>query len=46
MEILSEETRARAAVVAGLEDEDEYVRGQAQAAADDLETYLEWVIER
>lgn len=41
-----DEERARAAIAAGLEDEDEYVRDQAEAAADDVETFLEWVIER
>ena len=41
-----DEERARAAIAAGLQDEDEHVRDQAEAAADDVETYLEWVIER
>ena len=41
-----DEERARAAIAAGLEDDDEYVRGQAEAAADDVENYMEWVIER
>lgn len=33
-------------VVRALSDEDEYVRGQAHAAADDLEHYLGWSLPR
>lgn len=32
----------RAFVEAGLADQDEYVRGQAEAAADDLRHFLKW----
>lgn len=41
-----DEQRTRAAIAAGLRDEDEDVRDQAEAAADDVETYLGWVIDR
>lgn len=41
-----DEGRTRAAIAAALVDEDEYVRGQAEAAAEDLETYMDWVVER
>jgi hypothetical protein len=32
------------AIEAGLQDRDPYVRGQADAAADDVEWYLGWVL--
>ena len=36
----------RALVEAGLADPDEYVRGQAEAAADDLHFFLKWKLEK
>lgn len=36
----------RALVEAGLADPDEYVRGQASAAADDLRHFLKWKLKR
>jgi hypothetical protein len=37
---------AREVIAAGLRDADDYVRGQAHAAADDVEQYLGWQILR
>ncbi len=36
----------RALVEAGLADPDEYVRGQAESAADDLRHFLKWKLKR
>ncbi len=36
----------RALVEAGLADPDEYVRGQAEAAADDLRHFLKWKLKK
>jgi hypothetical protein len=40
--VIRDADAVRAAVAAGLGDKDEYVRGQAHAAADDLGHFLGW----
>lgn len=40
--VIRDEARVRACVEAGVRDEDDYVRGQAQSAASDLGHFLGW----
>lgn len=44
--IIWKPTEVRALVEAGLTDPDDYVRGQANAAADDLRHFLKWKLKR
>jgi len=39
-------TRAHALIEGGLRDESEYVRGQADCAADDVKMFLGWTVQR
>ena len=41
-----DESKVRPLIEAALEDESEYVRGQADAAADDVEFFLKWKVQR
>lgn len=44
--VVREPDEVRALVEAGLADPDPYVSGQAEAAADDLEHFLQWTLKR
>jgi len=41
-----DEGRVKLLIEAALEDESEYVRGQAESAADDVEFFLKWKVHR
>ena|SRR6266550_2157750 len=41
-----DELRAKPVIEAALQDENDYVRGHANDAADDVEAFLKWEVER